>query len=67
MRVSAILLGPIVTASLDDWLVAKMKQALAEGSLMQPNEVVESRIFMQSRPRRVTIRDLVLLPNNVDL
>ena len=44
-----------------------MEQALAEGSLMQPNEVVESGLFMQSRPRRVTIRDLVLLPNNVDL
>ena len=44
-----------------------MEQALAEGSLMQPNEVVESGIFMQNRPRRVTIRDLVLLPKNVGL
>ncbi|MEM6941276.1 MAG: SDR family oxidoreductase [Pseudomonadota bacterium] len=67
VRVGAILPGPVVTALLDDWPKAKMEQALAEGSLMQPQEVADCVIFMLTRPANVTIRDLVLLPNAVDL
>jgi len=67
VRVGAILPGPVVTALLDDWPRAKMEQALAEGSLMQPQEVADCVIFMLTRPRNVTIRDLVLLPNAADI
>jgi len=67
VRVGAILPGPVVTALLDDWPKAKMDQALAEGSLMQPKEVADCVVFMLTRPANVTIRDLVLLPNAVDL
>ncbi len=67
VRVGAILPGPVVTALLDDWPKAKMEQALAEGSLMQPKEVADCVVFMLTRPPNVTIRDLVLLPNAVDL
>lgn len=67
VRVGAILPGPVVTALLDDWPKAKMEQALAEGSLMQPKEVADCLVFMLTRPSNVTIRDLVLLPNAVDL
>lgn len=67
VRVGAILPGPVVTALLDDWPKAKLDQALAEGSLMQPKEVADCVIFMLTRPPNVTIRDLVLLPNAVDL
>lgn len=67
IRVGAILPGPVVTALLDDWPREKMEQALAEGSLMQPEEVADCVVFMLTRPRGVTIRDLVLLPNAVDL
>ena len=67
VRVGAILPGPVVTALLDDWPKAKLEQALAEGSLMQPEEVADCVVFMLTRPRNVTIRDLVLLPNAVDL
>lgn len=67
IRVGAILPGPVVTALLDDWPQAKMDEALANGSLMQPAEVVDCILFMLSRPRNVTIRDLVLLPNSVEL
>jgi len=67
VRVGAVLPGPVVTALLDDWPKAKMEEALASGSLMQPNEVAEAVLFMLSRPRNVTIRDLVILPNSVDL
>ncbi|RWR05694.1 SDR family oxidoreductase [Paenirhodobacter populi] len=67
IRMGAVLPGPVVTALLDDWPKAKMEEALANGSLMQPKEVAEAVVFMLTRPRNVVIRDLVILPNSVDL
>lgn len=67
IRVGAVAPGPVVTALLDDWPKAKMEEALASGSLMQPREVAEAVLFMLSRPRNVTIRDVVILPSNVDI
>ncbi|WP_323768470.1 SDR family oxidoreductase [Antarctobacter sp.] len=67
IRVGAVLPGPVVTALLDDWPKAKMDEALANGSLMQPREVADCVHFMLTRPRNVTVRDLVILPNSVDL
>ncbi|MEM5345377.1 SDR family oxidoreductase [Paraburkholderia azotifigens] len=67
VRVGSVLPGPVVTALLDDWPKQKMDEALASGSLMQPKEVAECVLFMLTRPRNVTIRDLVILPNAVDL
>ncbi|MVA96049.1 SDR family NAD(P)-dependent oxidoreductase [Nitratireductor sp. CAU 1489] len=67
IRIGAIAPGPVVTALLDDWPKAKMDEALANGSLMQPKEVAEAVLFMLSRPRTVTVRDLVILPLSVDL
>ena len=65
VRVGAVL--PVVTALLDDWPKAKMDEALANGSLMQPIEVAESVLFMVTRSKNVTVRDIVILPNSVDL
>ncbi|WP_029988460.1 MULTISPECIES: SDR family oxidoreductase [unclassified Serratia (in: enterobacteria)] len=67
VRVGAVLPGPVVTALLDDWPKAKMEEALANGSLMQPREVAEAVLFMVTRSKNVTVRDLVILPNSVDL
>lgn len=67
VRVGAVLPGPVVTALLDDWPKEKMEEALANGSLMQPIEVAESVLFMVTRNKNVTVRDLVILPNSVDL
>ncbi|TBN38636.1 SDR family oxidoreductase [Paracoccus subflavus] len=67
IRMGAVLPGPVVTALLDDWPKAKREEALANGSLMQPQEVAEAVLFMLTRPRGVVIRDLVILPNSVDL
>lgn len=67
VRVGAVAPGPVVTALLDDWPKAKMEEALASGSLMPPEEVADAVLFMLTRSRNVTIRDLVILPNNVDL
>jgi ribitol 2-dehydrogenase len=67
IRMGAVLPGPVVTALLDDWPTEKMEEALANGSLMQPREVAEAVLFMLTRPRGVVIRDMVILPNSVDL
>jgi len=67
IRVGAVAPGPVVTALLDDWPKAKMDEALASGSLMQPKEVADAVLFMLTRPRNVTIRDLVVLPSSVDV
>ncbi len=67
IRVGAVAPGPVVTALLDDWPKAKMDEALANGSLMQPKEVADAVMFMLTRPRNVAVRDLVILPVSVDL
>ncbi len=67
IRVGAVLPGPVVTALIDNWPKEKLEDALANGSLMQPKEVADAVLFMVTRPRNVTVRDLVILPNSVDL
>ena len=67
IRMGAVLPGPVVTALLDDWPKAKLEEALANGSLMQPREVAEAVLFMLTRSRGVVVRDLVILPNSLDL
>jgi ribitol 2-dehydrogenase len=67
IRIGAVAPGPVVTALLSDWPKAKMDEALAAGSLMEPKEVADAVLFMLTRPRNVTIRDLVILPQSVDI
>lgn len=49
IRVVVVQPGPVVTALLADWPKAKMEEALANGSLMEPKEVAESVLFMLTR------------------
>lgn len=67
IRVGAVLPGPVVTALIDDWPEEKLKAELASGGLIEPQEVAEAVVFMLTRPRNVTIRDLVILPQRNDL
>jgi ribitol 2-dehydrogenase len=67
IRVGAVLPGPVVTALLDDWPKAKLDDALANGGLIQPVEVAEAVMFMLTRNKGVVVRDLVILPQTVDL
>ncbi|NPD70121.1 SDR family oxidoreductase (plasmid) [Lichenicola cladoniae] len=67
VRMGAVLPGPVVTALLADWPKAKMEEALANGSLMQPSEVAEAVVFMLTRTKGITVRDLVILPSSVEL
>jgi ribitol 2-dehydrogenase len=67
LRVGAIAPGPVVTALLSDWPQEKLDEALAAGGLMEANEVAEAVLFMLTRPRNITIRDLVILPQSADI
>ena len=68
IRVGEIAPGPVVTALLADWSEAKMQEALAAGSLMRAEgSGWKPCFFMLTRPRNVTIRDLVILPQGAGL
>jgi len=67
IRVGAVAPGPVRTALISDWPDQKLQDALAAGDLMEPEEVADAVIFMLTRPRNVTIRDLVILPQRNDL
>jgi ribitol 2-dehydrogenase len=67
IRVGSISPGPVVTGLLADWPADKLAQARAAGSLIEAHEVAEVILFMLTRPRHMTIRDVVMLPTNFDL
>ncbi|MCK1721334.1 SDR family oxidoreductase [Bradyrhizobium sp. 141] len=67
LRVGAVAPGPVVTALIKDWPKQKIEEEMAAGGLMQPVEVAQAVLFMLTRPRNVTIRDLVILPQSNDL
>jgi ribitol 2-dehydrogenase len=67
IRVGAVAPGPVVTALISDWPKEKLEEEMAAGGLIQPVEVAEAVLFMLTRPRNVTIRDIVILPQSNDL
>jgi ribitol 2-dehydrogenase len=67
IRVGAVAPGPVVTALISDWPKEKLEKELAAGGLIEPVEVAAAVLFMLTRPRNVTIRDLVILPQSTDL
>lgn len=67
IRVGAVAPGPVITALISDWPQAKLDEAIAAGGLMEATEVADAVMFMLSRPRNITIRDLVILPLSTDL
>ena len=67
LRVGSISPGPVSSALLADWPADKLAEAKAAGSLLEPAEVAEVVRFMLTRPRGMTIRDVVMMPTNFDL
>ena len=67
LRVGSISPGPVVTGLLSDWPPEKLRQARESGSLLEAAEVAEVVLFMLTRPRGMTIRDVVMLPTQFDL
>ncbi len=67
LRVGSISPGPVITALLADWPEEKLQQARDSGSLLEASEVAQVVMFMLTRPRGMTIRDVVMMPSNFDL
>jgi ribitol 2-dehydrogenase len=67
IRVGSVSPGPVVTALVADWPKANFDKAMAAGALIEPKEVADAVLFMLTRPRNVTIRDIVVLPSNFDI
>jgi ribitol 2-dehydrogenase len=67
IRVGSVSPGPVASALLADWPPQKLEEARRSGSLLEPGEVADVVRFMLTRPRGMTIRDVVMLPTNFDL
>ena len=67
LRVGSISPGPVISALLADWPEDKLREAKAAGSLLEASEVAEVVLFMLTRPRGMTIRDVVMMPTQFDL
>ncbi|MGB1325235.1 MAG: hypothetical protein ACPHRD_07990 [Paracoccaceae bacterium] len=67
MRVGSVSPGPVVNALLAGWPEENLKKAKKNGSLIDPSEVANAILYMLTRPRNVTIRDMVILPTKFDI
>jgi ribitol 2-dehydrogenase len=67
IRVGSVSPGPVITSLLADWPAEKRLEAKASGSLLEASEIAEVILFMLTRPRGMTIRDVVMMPTNFDL
>jgi ribitol 2-dehydrogenase len=67
VRVGSVSPGPVISALLKDWPEENLRKAKENGALIEPKEVAEAVIFMLTRPRTVTIRDIVVLPSAFDI
>ena len=66
VRVGQVSPGPVVSALLADWPEENLRKAKESGSLIDPSEVSDAIIYMLTRKRTVTIRDMIVLPTNFD-
>lgn len=66
VRVAQVSPGPVVSALLADWPEENLRKAKESGSLMDPEEVADAVVYMLTRKRTVTIRDMIVLPSNFD-
>ncbi len=67
IRIGSVSPGPVITSLLSDWPAEKLAEAKASGSLVEASEIAEVIVFMLTRHRGMTIRDVVLMPTHFDL
>ncbi len=66
VRVAQVSPGPVVSALLADWPEENLRKAQESGSLIDASEVADAVVYMLTRKRTVTIRDMLVLPTNFD-
>ena len=66
VRVAPVSPGPVVSALLADWPEENLRKARESGSLIDASEVADAVVYMLTRKRTVTIRDMLVLPTNFD-
>ena len=67
IRVAQVSPGPVISALLADWPADRLQAAKDSGSLIEPEEVSDAVVYMLTRSRNVTIRDMIVLPTNFDI
>lgn len=67
IRVGAVSPGPVISALLADWPAEKLDEAKANGSLIEAAEVADAVMYMLTRRRGITIRDMIVMPSSFDL
>ncbi len=67
IRVAQVSPGPVISALLSDWEPERLQRMKDAGALIEPKEVSDALMFMLTRPRNVTIRDMLVLPSNFDI
>jgi ribitol 2-dehydrogenase len=67
VRVGQVSPGPVISALLADWPEENLRKAKENGALIEPSEVADAIMFMLTRQRGVTIRDIVILPSSFDI
>ena len=67
VRVSSLAPGKVANELWGMTDEAEIARGLAERSWLRSEDVAEAAVFMLSQPPHVTIRDLVILPQNQDV
>jgi ribitol 2-dehydrogenase len=67
IRVGQVSPGPVISALLADWPEENLRKAKENGALIEPEEVADAVMYMLTRKRTVTIRDMIVLPTNFDI
>ncbi|MBT3145923.1 MAG: SDR family oxidoreductase [Neptunomonas phycophila] len=67
IRVASVSPGPVASALLADWPEENLKKAKESGSIIEPEVVADAVMYILTRPRNVTIRDMVILPSAFDM
>jgi ribitol 2-dehydrogenase len=66
IRVAQVSPGPVASALLADWPADRLQAAKDAGAIMDASAVAEAVMFILTRPRNITIHDIVVLPTNID-
>ena len=66
VRVAQVSPGPVASALLADWPADRLQAAKDAGAIIEPSDVADAVMYILSRPRNVTIHDIVVLPTNLD-